>query len=135
MELKDLISKIENVEKDILDYILNTEHYIFNWIGHKEVQKFIEAYPDDYEDLIYLNVTDASISPKIRICFEDHPEEVEYIERATYLPTFKDSTKARWLEWNGLLKEKHIAEKEHEIEYFKKRLEETEKELEELKRK
>lgn len=134
MELKNIISKIENVEKDILDYILNTEHYIFNWIGHKEVQKFIETYPDDYEDLIYINVINASISPKIRICFEDHPDELEYIERFTYLPTFKELTKTRWMEWNGMLKEKQIAEKEREIEYFKKRLEETEKELEELKK-
>lgn len=133
MEIENIIFKIEDVEKDILDYILSTENYIFNWIGHKEVQKFIEVYPDDYEDMIYLDVINASISPKIRIYFEDHPEGVEYIERATYLPTFKDSTKARWLEWNGDMKEKQIAEKEHEVEYYKEQLERTKKELEELK--
>ena len=134
MELKNILSKIENVKKDILDYIVNTEHYIFNWIGYKEVQEFIEGFPDDYEDRIYLSVIDASISPKIRIYFEDHPYEVEYIERTTFLPTFKDSTKARWLEWNGNVKEIRIAEKEKELEYFKEQLEKTEKELEELKR-
>jgi hypothetical protein len=83
--------------------------------------------------MFYIIVKDASIFPTIKICFEDHPDGVEYIERAAYLPTFKDFTKARWMEWNGMVKEKQIAEKEQEVEYFKRRLEETEKELEELK--
>jgi hypothetical protein len=134
MELKNIISKIENVEDDILDYILKTEHYIFNWIENKEVQNFIQEYPDEYEDMIYLRVINVSISPTIRIYFTDHPNDVEYIERYTFLPTFKDTTKAKWLEWKGNLKEKQILEKEVEIEYFKKKLEDSEKELEELKR-
>lgn len=57
MELENLLSKIEIVEKDILDYILNTEHYIFNWISNKEVQNFIQEYPNEYEDMIYLRLT------------------------------------------------------------------------------
>lgn len=133
MDLKNIISKIENVEKDILDYIVNTEHYIFNWIDNKEIQEFLKEYPLDYEDMIYIRVINVSISPTIRIYFKDHPDEVEYIERSAFLPTFKDTTNARWLKWNGNMKELQIAEKEVELEYFKKRLEETEKELEELK--
>lgn len=134
MELKNLLSKIEMVEKDILDYILNTEHYIFNWISNKEVQNFIQEYPNEYEDMIYLRVIHVSSSPTIRIYFENHPDDVKYIERYTVLSTFKDSTKARWLECNGKVKEKQILEKEQELEYFKEQLEKTEKELEELKR-
>lgn len=134
MEIDNLISEIKKVKNDILDYILNTEHYIFNWISNKEVQEFIKEYPDDYEDLIYLNIIDVNITPKIRICFEDHPNNVEYIERYTFLPTFKDSTKAKWLEWNGKLKEKQISSKEREVQYLKEQLETAEKELEELKK-
>ena len=134
MELKNILSKIENVEKDILDYIVNTEHYLFYWISNKEVQDFIKEYPDEYEDMFYIIVINVSDSPTIRIYFEDHPDGVEYIERYVVLPSFKDSTKAKWLEWNGMVKEKQIAEKEQEVEYFKKKLEETEKELEELKK-
>lgn len=134
MELKNIISKIENVEKDILDYISNTEHYLFYWISDKAVQNFIKEYPDDYEDMFYIIVINVSDSPTIRIYFEDHPDGVKYIERYMVLSTFKDSTKAKWLEWKGNLKEKQILEKEVEIEYFKKKLEESEKELEELKR-
>lgn len=135
MEIDNLISEIKKVKSDILDYILNTEHYIFNWISNKEVQEFIKEYPDDYEDLIYLNIVDVNITPKIRICFENHPNDVEYIEKYTFLPTFKDSTKAKWMEWNGKIKEKQILTKEQEVEYFKRQLEKVEKELEELKRK
>lgn len=134
MELKNLLSKIEDVQKDILDYIVSTEHYIFNWIYDKEVQDFIKEYPNEYEDMIYINVIKAGIFPIIRICFEGHPEGVKYIDRDTYLSTFKDSAKARWLEWNGNVKEKQIAEKEEQLEYYKEQLEKTEKELEELKR-
>lgn len=135
MELKNIFSKIEDVQKNILDYILSTEHYIFYWIENKEVQNFIQEYPDEYKDMFYIIVKDASIFPTIEICFEDHPDGVGYIERSVYLSTFRDTTKAKWLEWNGKVKEKQIAEKEEELEYFKEKLEKTEKELEELKRK
>lgn len=134
MELTNILENIKKLKKDIHDYIVNTEHYIFNWISNKEVQEFIKEYPDNYEDLIYLNIIDVNITPKIRICFEDHPNNVEYIERYTFLPTFKDSTKVKWLEWNGKIKEKQILTKEQEVEYFKKQLEKVEKELEELKK-
>lgn len=133
MELKNILSKIENVEKDILDYITNTEHYIFNWISCTAVQDFIKEYPEDYEDMIYLNVISVSESPIIRIYFTGHPDEIEYVERYTFLPTFRDTTKAGWLKWNGKVKEIQIAEKEQQIEYFKKQLEKAKKELEELK--
>ena len=134
MELKNILSKIENVEMDILDYILNTDHYIFYWIENKEVQNFIQEYPDEYNDMFYIIVKDASIFPTIKICFEDHPDGVGYIERSAYLSTFRDTTKAKWLEWNGKVKEKQIAEKEEELNYHKERIETIEKELEELKR-
>lgn len=133
MELKKLLSEIEMMRKDILDYILNTEHYIFNWISNKEVQNFIQEYPNEYEDMIYLRVINVSPSPTIRIYFENHPDDVEYIDRHTVLSTFKDSTKARWFEWNGMVKERQILEKEQELKYFKEQLEKTEKELEHLK--
>lgn len=133
MELKNIISKIEDVENDILDYISNTEHYLFYWISNKEVQNFIKEYPNEYENMVYINVINVSDSPTIRIYFEDHPDGVKYIERYAVLSTFKDSTKARWFEWNGMVKEKQIAEKEAQLEYYREQLEKTEKELEKLK--
>lgn len=133
MDSKNLITKIGNVQNEVLDYIVSTEHYLFYWISNKEVQNFIQEYPDDYEDMFYIIVINVSDSPTIRIYFEDHPDGVKYIERYMVLSSFKDSAKARWFEWNGMVKEKQIAEKEQEVEYFKEQLEKTKKELEELK--
>lgn len=132
-DVKNLITKIGNVQNEVLDYISNTEHYLFYWISNKEVQNFIKEYPDDYEDMFYIIVINVSASPTIRIYFEDHPDGVKYIERYAVLSTFKDSTKARWFEWNGMVKEKQIAEKEAQLEYYREQLEKTEKELEYLK--
>ena len=133
-EVKNLIFKIEDIQKDIYDYIVNTEHYIFNWIEYEEVQDFINEYPDEYEDLIHIQVINVSDVPTIRIYFEDHPDEIEYINRYAILSTFRHETKARWLEWNGNVKERQILIKEQEVECLKKHLEKTEKELEELKK-
>lgn len=132
-KIENILSKIENVQNDILNYIVNTEHYIFNWISNIEVQDFIEEYPDLYEHMIYLRVINVRSSPTIRIYFKNHPDGVEYIDRLTVLSTFRDVTKARWLEWNGKVKEMQISQKEQEIEYFKRQLETAEKELECLK--
>lgn len=134
-EVKDLILKIEDVQHEIYDYILNTEHYIFYWINDKEVQEFIRAYPLDYEDRLRIIVMDASSDPKIRICFEDHPDEfLIYIERLTDLKNFRDLTKARWLKWNGKVNDmQKIVKLEQEIKFFRERLETAEKELDELK--
>ena len=132
-DVKNLITKIGNVQNEVLDYISNTEHYLFYWISDKAVQNFIKEYPDNYEDMFYIIVINVSDSPTIRIYFEDHPDGVKYIERYAVLSTFKDSTKARWLEWNGKVKEKQIAEKEAQLKYYREQLEKTEKELEKLK--
>lgn len=134
-EVKDLILKIEDVQHEIYDYILNTEHYIFYWINDKEVQEFIRAYPLDYEDKLRIIVRDASSYPNIRICFEDHPDEfLIYIERPTDLESFRDLTKARWLKWNGKVNDmQKIVKLEQEIKFFRERLETAEKELDELK--
>lgn len=133
MELTNILENIEKLKKDIHDYIVNTEHYIFNWISNKEVQDFIKEYPDEYEDMIHIQVANISDVPTIRIYFEDHPDDIEYINRYAILSTFRHETKARWLEWNGKLKERQISSKEREVQYLKEQLEKVEKELKELK--
>ena len=94
MELTNILENIEKLEKDIHDYIVNTEHYIFNWIGYEEVQDFIKEYPDEYEDMIHIQVANISDVPTIRIYFEDHPDSIEYIERYANLSTFRHAAKA-----------------------------------------
>lgn len=132
-DVKEIIGNVESLRKDILEYITSTENCLFNWISNKEVQNFIKAYPEDYEYMFHLSVTSVGTSPLIKISFDEHPDDVTCIERYTVLPTFRDTTKARWMEWNGKVKELQISEKEEELNYYKKMVVETEKEIEELK--
>lgn len=68
------------------------------------------------------------------IKFDDHPNDVTDIVRYAVLFTFRDTVKARWMEWNGKVKELQIEEKEKELIYYKKKVVETEKEINELKK-
>ena len=134
MDIKEILNDITWLEDEILDYITSTEHCLFNWISNKEIQNFIKAYPEDYENMFHLTVRYASSTPLIKISFVDHPDDIEYIERYTVLSTFRDTTKAQWMKWNGKLKEMQISEKEKTLNYYKKEIDEIEKEIEELKR-
>lgn len=133
MEAKEIIEKIFSIEKEIYDYIVNTEHWLFYWITNEEVQNFIKEYPEDYDDRIHLQVGNINSSPSFIIKFDEHPDDVESIERYAVLYSFRDTVKVRWLEWNGKVKELQISDKEKELAYYKKKVVETEKEIKELK--
>lgn len=133
MEVKEIINKISSIEEEIYNYITNTEHWLFYWITNKEVQEFIKEYPEDYDDRVHLQVSNISSSPSFIIKFDGHPDDIRSIERYGVLYTFRDTVKARWLEWNGKVKEIQIKEKEKELAYYKKKVGETEKEIKELK--
>lgn len=133
MEVKELINKISVLDSDIYKYITDTEHWLFYWISNKEVQDFIKEYPEDYEDRVHLQVSNISSSPSFVIEFDEHPNDIGSIERYAILYTFRDIVKAKWLEWNGKVKELQIKEKEEELAYYKKKVSDTEKEIKELK--
>lgn len=133
MEAKEIIEKISLIEEEVCNYIINTEHWLFYWITNKEVQDFIKEYPEDYDDRVHLQVSNISSSPSFVIEFDDHPDDIESIERYAKLYTFRDTVKATWLEWNGKVKECQIKEKEKELAYYKKKVVDTEKEINELK--
>lgn len=134
MEAKEIIDRITLIEKEVYNYITNTEHWLFYWITNKEVQDFIKEYPEDYEDRVHLSIYSLSPnSPQFGISFNDHPNDVEYIQRYGVISTFRDSVEARWLEWNGKVKDMQIKEKEKTLAYYKKKVFDTEKEIKELK--
>ena len=135
MEVKEIINKISSIEGEIYNYIINTEHWLFYWITNSEVQDFIKEYPEDYEDRVHLQVSNISSSPSFIIKFDEHPNDIESIERYAVLYTFRDVVRARWLEWNGKVKELQIKEKEKELAYHKVKVGEIEKEILELKKK
>ena len=133
MEVKEIIEKISSIEEEIYNYIINTEHWLFYWIANKEVQNFIKEYPEDYDNRVHLQVSNISSSPLFVIKFDEHPNDVRSIERYGILYTFRDTVKAKWLEWNGKVKERQIEEKEKELAYYKEKVVKTEKEIQELK--
>lgn len=133
MEVKELINRISVLDSDIYKYITDTEHWLFYWIANKEVQDFIKNYPEDYDDRVHLQVSYISSSPSFVIKFDEHPNDIGSIERYAVLSTFRDTVKAKWLEWNGKVKELQIKEKEKELAYYKEKVVKTEKEIKELK--
>ena len=134
MDPKEIIEKISSIKEEIYNYIINTEHWLFYWIANNEVQNFIKEYPEDYyDDRVHLQVSNISASPSFVIKFDEHPNDVVSIERYAVLYTFREIAKARWLEWNGKVKELQIKEKEKELAYHKKKVGEIEKEILELK--
>ena len=126
MEAKELIERYSSLSYDVREYIVNTPHCIMYWIGNEEVQRFIEEYPDDYEDMFDIQVLSVSTSTSVRITFHDHPDGVTNIVRYCVLPTFRDSVNASWLRWNGKVKELRIENLREELEYFKRKVAETE---------
>ena len=133
MEIKEILNRISVLDSDIYKYITDTEHWLFYWIANEEVQDFIKEYPEDYDDRVHLQVEDISFSPSCVIEFEDHPNDIESIERFAVLYTFRDVVKEKWLEWNGKVKECQIKEKEKELAYHKDKVSKIEKEILELK--
>jgi hypothetical protein len=133
MKVKELINRISVLDSDIYKYITDTKHWLFYWIANKEVQDFIKEYPEDYDDRVHLQVSNISSSPSFVIKFDDHPNDITSIVRYAVLSTFRDTTKARWMEWNGKVKELQIKEKEKELAYHKEKVGKIEKEILELK--
>ena len=133
MDVIELIDKISLIEKEIYNYIIDTEHWLFYWIENKEVQNFIKEYPEDYNNRVHLHIIGISAIPFFRIKFDDHPNDIEYIERFANLNTFRNSVKAAWLRWDGKVKELQIKEKEEELAYHKDKVDKIEKEILELK--
>ena len=130
--IKDIIENIAEARQDVLQYITDTEHWLFYWINNKEVQQFIEEYPDDYEDKVSLEIDNLSGSCSCKIIFEDHPHEIEAITRFCVLSTFRDSTKAKWMQWNGRVKEMKLEQLNKELESYKDMVTKTEDKIKEL---
>lgn len=134
MEANEILDNITSIKRNIREYIINTEHWIYYWISVPEVKEFIEAFPEDYEECVDISVEEINdVSQSIRITFYDHPNEVEFIKRNVILRTFRDAVNVNWKKWKGEWKDLLIKEKEEAIEYYKKRIDEINKELENLK--
>ena len=99
------------------------------WISNKEVQNFIKEHPDDYDDMVDIEVENISQNPLIRIIFQDHPDDIEHISRYCYLSTFRESAKARWMEFSGKLREYQLNELKKALEYYERKVQQTKEEI------
>lgn len=130
--INDIIANIAEARHDVYKFITETPNWLFYWITNKEVQQFIEEYPDNYEDMVSLEINDLSNSCSCKIIFEDHPYEIEAITRFCVLSTFRETTKAKWMQWNGRVKEMKLEELNKELESYKDMVTKTEAKIKEL---
>ena len=131
-DVKDIIKSIGNLEKEVYDYITSTENWLFYWIGNKEVQDFIKEYPDDYEDRVSLRITKVDASCSCKIFFDEHPYDVHSIERFCALATFRNSVKAKYMMYNGKVKELQLEELNNQLAHYKEMIANTEEEIKRL---
>ena len=127
--VKKLTDEITSLDNKIRDYIESTDNWIFYWIDNKEVQNFIEAYPEDYEFMVHVYIKNISVSPLVGIIFDEHPDGIESIERYAPLYFFRETTKVNWLKWNGKVQDLRRLEIEKEIQFHKRRIAELESEI------
>lgn len=130
-----ILDNIHQSFKDIREYVLNTEHYIFYWIENDEIKQFIEDNPEDYEDefeFTILNVGGGTAT--VRLDFHLYGYDTS-ITRCMFLNTFRQTVKSKWLQYHDKINELRISETEDRIASLKKQLDEEEKFLAELKNK
>lgn len=132
-EVVSLIERYSKLQNDTCNYITSTEHWILYWIENKEVQDFIKEYPDNFEDLVSLSVINLmGESVYCKIKFEDHPNNIEYINRYCMIYTFRDIVRAKYMQTNDGIKEYKIKVLKNELEYFKKKVSEYELKIKEM---
>lgn len=120
--VKKLTDEITSLDNKILDYIESTENWIFYWIDNKEVQNFVEAYPEEYEFMAHVSIKNISVSPLVCIYFDEHPDGIESIERYGPLYYFRETANANWLKWNGKIKDLQRLEIKKKFSSIKKEL-------------
>lgn len=126
-----IIERTNELEDEIKQYILDTPHYLWYWIYNEQLQDFITEYPTDYEDRI--TITIESFSPgsaSVKIEFEDHPDDVEWITRYCSLTTFRKETEKNWIFCQDKVKNMRIEQLKKELNHYKNKVSEIEKQLE-----
>lgn len=98
------------LKNEIKKYILDTPHWIVYWIANKEIKELIDEYPNDYEDRVSIEVDSIDVNPSIRINFDNHPYEIEYITRFCNLSNFRKEVEKKWSELEGNINEYRIKE-------------------------
>ena len=133
MDSNEMIGKILTLKDELKKYITDTPHWLVYWIANREVKDFIQEYPNEYEDRVSLEVDHLDEVPSIRIIFDGHPDEIEYISRFCYLSNFRDVVEKNWKEMDNNIKEYRIKELQHDLEYHQRQAQKIQEEIDSIK--
>ena len=121
----EILNKMSELRKEVENFIVDTEHFIFYWIEEDEVKDFVKENPENYEDLIQLSVEtidDSSATVKIKLGASGN----SVIYRRCDLQKFKAYTEYQWNRFNGRIKEFRIKQVQENLDYYKQRVAEYE---------
>lgn len=124
-QTSEILNKMSELRKEVENFIVNTEHFIFYWIEEDEVKDFVKKNPEKYEDLIQLSVEtidDSSATVKIQLGTSGN----SVIYRQCHLKTFKAYTEYQWNRFNGRIKELRIKQVQENLDYYRQRAAECE---------
>lgn len=130
--INDIIQTINDIRIDVYRFITSTEHWLFYWIENKEVQDFIEEFPEDCEQKATLEITRFDNACSCRIIFDEHPYGVESIERFCTLAIFQNTVKVNYESWNDRVKEMKLEKLNKELDFYKKQVTETEDKIKQI---
>ena len=118
----EILNKMSELRKEVENFIVDTEHFIFYWIEEDEVKDFVKENPENYEDLIQLSVEtidDSSATVKIKLGASGN----SVICRQCLCPA---DTEYQWNRFNGRIKEFRIKQVQENLDYYKQRVAEYE---------
>ena len=132
MTKEEINKSIISLKREIKNYIMDTPHYIVYWIHNQEIKDIIDEYPNDYENRVNIEVSSIDITPTIKIYFDNHPYDVEYITRYCDISNFREKVEKEWARVERGINEYRIKELQEEFEYHKRSAEEIEKTMKSL---
>ena len=130
-DLKTILTDITNLRKKISDYVINTEHWIYYWISSDEILNLIEEYPENYEEKVsisLMSIQNDSCLFRIKI----DTDSLSYIDRYCIISTFRNTVKARYLQFNDEIKKKKLDELYENLEYYERIVKETKEKINKL---
>lgn len=137
-EEEDLVSRINELERDIETYIDSNPDWIYYFLnpsagGNEEIFDYIKEHPDDWKDYIDFEVSNISCSCiYIKIHIDDYTDCGITLGRYIYLINFKEAVERNKMLYDSKLDEIKRENIKADIMYLKDALLKKEEELKRL---
>ena len=137
-EEKDLVSRINELERDIETYIDSNPDWIYYFLnpsagGNEEIFECIKEHPDDWKDYIDFEVSSIVCSYiNIKIHIDDYTDSGITFGRYIYLINFQETVERNKMLYDGKLDEIRRENIEADIINLKDALSKKEEELKKL---